>query len=109
MINPRYSRTWRTALGGMLLLLVPFTMAHAQQWQFQVFLDDSPIGHHHFTPGLCLLKATEKYCSQQTNRAGRKREFCAALVCKHFAPLVCDVSDEVDVTILHLGGLSPRR
>lgn len=48
MIKTRYFRAWRTALAGAMLIL-PFSMAHAQQWQFQVFLDDSPIGHHHFT------------------------------------------------------------
>jgi Family of unknown function (DUF6134) len=49
MIAIRNARGWRTALGGVMLLLAPLSIAHAQQWQFQVFLDDSPIGHHHFT------------------------------------------------------------
>ena len=29
-------------------LLLTASLAHAQKWEFQVFLEDSPIGHHHF-------------------------------------------------------------
>ncbi len=29
--------------------LLACASAHAQQWNFQVFLDDKPIGHHHYT------------------------------------------------------------
>lgn len=37
----------RKLLLGMAL--AAGTAAHAQQWHFQVFLDDKPIGHHHYT------------------------------------------------------------
>ena len=32
----------------VLALLIAHGMAHAQRWDFHVFLDDTPIGHHHF-------------------------------------------------------------
>jgi hypothetical protein len=34
---------------ALAVLLLAFAgAAHAQRWDFQVFLDDKPIGHHHF-------------------------------------------------------------
>ena len=32
----------------LCIALVGISAAHAQKWEFQVFLEDSPIGHHHF-------------------------------------------------------------
>ena len=35
--------------GVLCAALLVGASAHAQQWNFQVFLDDKPIGHHHYT------------------------------------------------------------
>lgn len=37
------------ALCVMLLIASAAVRAQTQQWNFQVFLDDKPIGHHHYT------------------------------------------------------------
>lgn len=39
----------RTLVAGLLLLACATAQAQSREWNFQVFLDDRPIGHHHFT------------------------------------------------------------
>ena len=41
--------TFRQLVGASLLFASNAVTAQSQQWDFQVFLDEQPIGHHHFT------------------------------------------------------------
>ncbi len=42
-------RRLRILAAGTLLLACSVAQAQVREWNFQVFLDDRPIGHHHFT------------------------------------------------------------
>lgn len=44
----RLVRYVRLACGALLALSCAAAMANTRKWEFQVFLDDSAIGHHHF-------------------------------------------------------------
>lgn len=44
----RHHHPIRLALGALLMLGSVAALANTKRWEFQVFLDDKPIGHHHF-------------------------------------------------------------
>jgi hypothetical protein len=41
--------TFRRLAGMSLIIASSVVTAQSRKWDFQVFLDDQPIGHHHFT------------------------------------------------------------
>jgi Family of unknown function (DUF6134) len=43
------TRRLRAALGAAAFVFAGAAAAQTQSWNFEVFLDDSPIGHHHYT------------------------------------------------------------
>jgi hypothetical protein len=43
------NRKFRQLVGASLLIAGNVATAQSQQWDFQVFLDEQAIGHHHFT------------------------------------------------------------
>ncbi len=44
----QFHRSIRLALGALLALTCANALANPKKWEFQVFLDDNTIGHHHF-------------------------------------------------------------
>lgn len=44
----RVTRKPRTAMGVAMIVCAGTAAAQAQSWSFEVFLDDAPIGHHHY-------------------------------------------------------------
>ena len=47
-MNRRFHDSIRLVLGMLLALCSVTTFANPRKWEFQVFLDDTAIGHHHF-------------------------------------------------------------
>ena len=47
-MNKRLDYPIRLALGTLLMLGSVAALANPKRWEFQVFLDDAAIGHHHF-------------------------------------------------------------
>ncbi len=47
-MNKRLDYPIRLALGTLLMLGSVAALANPRRWEFQVFLDDAAIGHHHF-------------------------------------------------------------
>jgi hypothetical protein len=47
-MNQPFRRPTGLALGALLGLCSVTTFANPRKWEFQVFLDDAAIGHHHF-------------------------------------------------------------
>jgi hypothetical protein len=47
-MNLQFHRLIRLALGALLVMCSVTTFANPRKWEFQVFLDDAAIGHHHF-------------------------------------------------------------
>jgi hypothetical protein len=47
-MNKRMDYPIRLALGTLLMLGSVAALANPKRWEFQVFLDDAAIGHHHF-------------------------------------------------------------